>query len=150
MKYVSVRHKPTHQNVWWFSVPAELENRVKVGSEVLCSTRKGTAPGRIVSILENVEQTDAEKIIGDHFPLKPLIATSTDFDINEIHIPLEYEMTTPDADKIKQRIKEFYSTGKFDTPIIFTPDGNLRDGYTAYLVARMFGHDTLRGFCVLD
>lgn len=150
MKYVAVRHKPTHANVFWFAVPDELDGIVRVGADVICSTRRGDSTGVIASILDGVSQEDAEKIIGEHFPLKELIAVSTDYDIGEIHIPYNIASSNPNPEKIAQRMTEFYGTGRFNTAVLFSPDGNLRDGYTAYLVAKMFGHDTLRGFCVSD
>lgn len=150
MKYVSVRHKPEHTNVWWFSVPTELSNKVTVGAEVLCNTKKGCSPGRIVSVLDNVGQADAEKIVGNHFPLKSIFAVSVDLEMSRIHIPLDFMAASPSSYKIEKRVDEFYRCGKFDTPVIFTSDGTLRDGYTAYLVAKMFDHDTLRGFCISE
>lgn len=150
MKYVAIKHNPEHTNVWWFSVPEELEDRVYVGAEVLCITRKGKASGKIMYIMEEIPQHDAEKIIGYHFPLKSIIAVSVDFPMGDIHIPLEFLTDCPAPEKIAKRVKEFYSAGRFDTPVIISPDGNLRDGYTAYLVAKMFEHDTIRGFCVME
>lgn len=149
MKYVAVKHKPTHTNVWWFSVPEELNDMVHVGAEVLCNTRKGSASGKIEAVMDGLSQSDAEKIIGNHFPLKSLIAVSVDYDMDGIHIPYHIASSNPAPEKISQRMIEFYSAGKFNTPVIFSADGNLRDGYTAYLVAKMFGHDTLHGFCVV-
>lgn len=136
MKYVAIKHKPEHTNVWWFSVPEELEDKVYIGAEVLCITKKGKASGKIMYIMEGLPQKEAEKIIGKH--------------LDEIHIPMDFLTDCPSSEKLAQRVTEFYATGKFDTPVIISPDGNLRDGYTAYLVAKMFEHDTLRGFCVLD
>lgn len=150
MKYVAVKHKPEHTNVWWFAVPTELEERVYVGANVLCMTKKGKATGKIEHIMDSVPQNLAEKIIGKHFPLKTIIAVNIEMPIEEIHIPLDYIATNPEAVKITKRIEEFYTTGKFNTPVIFSADGNLRDGYTAYLVAKMFEHETLRGFCVIE
>lgn len=150
MKYVAVRHKPQHTNVWWFSVPEELEDRVYVGAEVLCNARRGEASGKIEYIMDGIPQDEAEKIIGNYFPLKSVLAVKVNYDMSNIHIPYEIATSNPSPDKIAKRITEFYGTGKFNTPVIFSADGNLRDGYTAYLVAKMFGHDTLRGFCLLN
>lgn len=149
MKYVAVKHKPEHRNVWWFSVPEELEDKVYVGAEVLCATSKGNASGKVESILDGVPQSTAEAIIGDHFPLKTIYAVKVDMNIEDIHVPIAFLDSNPDAEKIKERIKEWYSTAKFNTPILFSPDGNLKDGYTAYLVAKMFEHDTLKGYCII-
>lgn len=150
MKYVSVRHKPNQSKVWWFSVPTELENKITVGANVLCSTSKGVSPGQIVSVLDGVEQENAEKIIGNRFPLKSILAVSVDFELSSIHIPLDFILTKPSVSKIKERIEELYKYGRFYTPVIFTSDRELSDGYTAYLVAKMFNHKTLSGFCFSD
>lgn len=150
MKYVAVKHKPEHTNVWWFSVPDELASKVYIGADVLCITKRGEASGKITYIMEGIPQKEAEKIIGKHFPLKSIIAVSVGFPMEEIHIPMNFLSDCPSSEKLAKRVTEFYATGKFDTPVIISPDGNLRDGYTAYLVAKMFDHDVLRCFCVAD
>lgn len=150
MMYVAIKHKPQDTKVWWFSVPEELQDKVRIGAEALCITKRGTAPGTITCIMEGIPQSKAEKIIGGHFHLKSLMAVSMDFPMEEIHIPLNFVSNNPSPEKLAKRITEFYTTGKFDTPILISPSGSLRDGYTAYLVAKMFAHDTLRGFCISD
>ena len=74
----------------------------------------------------------------------------TCFELSKIHIPYDWNLasTNPSVDKISQRINEYYQSGRFKSVVLCHPDGTLRDGYTAYLVAKMFGHDTLRAFCV--
>ena len=150
MKYVAVRHKPSHTKVFWFSVPEELEDKVSVGAQVLCNTSKGKSTGRIECILDGVPQQEAEKIIGTYFPLKPIFAVQLKARMCDIYIPLRFSTSNPTSDKIKKRVDEWYENMEFKTPVIFSPEMELIDGFSAYLVARMFEHETLLGFCVAE
>jgi len=145
MKYVSVRHMVGQKQVYWFSVPEELDDMVSVGTEVMCDTKYGLSSGAIVSILDGVPQKEAEKTIGDFFPLKSLIGVYTDYLMRFIRIPIEFALTKPDPQKLKKRIEEYYLNGGFKTVVVFSSDGTLVDGYTAYLVAKMFGLSSLAG-----
>lgn len=148
MKYVAVKHQPDNEISYWFEVPEDLEGIVKVGKEVLCNTKRGDMPGYIVSIMDGVPQTEAMKIIGSRFPLKKLIGVATDMKLSDIYIPWKMSTSSPEPKLIAKRIDEFYAIGGFKTPVLFASNGNLKDGYSAYLVAKMFGHETLRGLCV--
>lgn len=148
MKLVGVKHQPNQEIVYWFEVPESIANIVCIGDEVLCNTRKGQNKATVVQLMEDVP--NAINVVGDFFPLKKVIAVAKNFEITNIHIPWEMNSSAPNPEKIAQRMNEFYATGGFKTAVLFTPDGNLKDGYTAYLVAKMFGHDTLRGFCVAE
>lgn len=151
MKYVGVKHKPEHKDIYWFAVPAEIAAYVSVGSEVLCDTRKGQNKGIVQIVLDGLSEDmmlQVAKLGRRHGPIKNILAVSRDVELSEIHIPYFMESDPPLAEQIAERITEFYALGRFDTPVIFTPDMNLQDGYTAYLVATMFRQETLRGFCV--
>lgn len=148
MKYVGVRHEQS-QKTYWFYVHPELAPYVQVGREVLCDTRHGNNLGTVVAILEGIEQNDAEKIIGAHFPLKTIIGVSMDVALADIHIPWEMEEYSLSPDVIREQILAFYNDGRFSAPVIFTQDFNLHDGYAPYLVAKMFDHETLHGFCTV-
>lgn len=148
MKYVAVQHNPGDTKVWWFAVPEKLESKVYIGAVVVCDTRKGKAKGGVVHIMEGIPQEKARSIIGDRFPLKSIIAVYIDAPMEDIYIPMGFLARYPSPNKIALRVAEFYDTGRFDTRVVFDQDGQLKDGYTAYLVAKMFGHDTLHGLCV--
>lgn len=150
MKYVGVKHKPEHENVFWFSVPESISDYVIVGTQVLCNTKKGENSGIVERVMEGVSQTEAVSIIGDYFPLKNILAVKRNLELSDIHIPWDMHQSTPSPEKIANRISELYHTGSFNTPVICSADNNLRDGYTAYLVAKMFGHETLSVFCVVS
>lgn len=155
MKYVAIKHKPEDKIAYWFVVPEGLKSEVCLGAEVLCLTRYGKASGKVDSIieLEHMPEKDINKLIGDlpDLPmLKPILAVRKDFPIQEIKIPEEFSASRPALKKLFRRIKEFYRTGGFETPVIVSADGTLKDGYTAYIAARIYGLETLRGLCVAD
>lgn len=148
MKYVGVKHQPDNEIAYWFEVPCNLEEVVGVGKDVLCNTRRGDMTGYIVSVMDGVPENEAIKIIGNRFPLKNIIAVSAEFKVPEIYVPWELEKELPEPEEILQRVNEFYEYGCFKIPVSFSDTGTLLDGYSAYLVAKMFGHETLKGYCV--
>lgn len=145
--YVGVRHEPKQTSVYWFEVPESMKSVIKVGSEIICQTKKGENQGTVVCVMDGISKNEAAKIIGNYFPLKKVIAVAVELDISEVHIPWEMAGHTPTVDEIANRIQEFYDKGAFGR-VLFGADNNMLDGYSAYLVARMFGHDTIRGFYV--
>lgn len=148
MKCVGVRHKPEHSNLFWFEVPESLEAITQIGTQVICDTRKGNSTGVVDILVEGLDSIESIEFFKGLTPLKRIIAAKKEFELSDIHIPWDMASSAPSSDKITKRINEFYTTGAFQTPIICGADGNLQDGYTAYLVARMFGHDTLSAFCI--
>ncbi len=144
MKYVAIKHKPEHQNLWYFKVPAGLSKYVDVGCNVICDTRYGAAKGRVEYILDGVPDTVLETI-GNCVPSKSIIAVETDVNMSDITIPYSFELSAPNVSKLDERIKEYYRFARFNTKVEFYANGTLKDGYSAYLVARMFDHNTLHG-----
>ncbi len=144
MKYVAVRHKPEHQNVWFFKVPEVLNEYVQIGNKVICDTRYGLTKGRIEYILDGVPDTVIEQV-ADCNPSNFIVGVESAVSMEDITVPLIFDMSTPDSSKLMQRVHEWYRNGAFNTKVEFHADGELKDGYSAYLVARMFGHETLRG-----
>lgn len=144
MKYVGVRHAPNQTSLYWFSVPEELLDYITVGTKVICDTRKGKTEGTVERVLDGFSEGEAKQISGNRYPFKSVVGAMADYGVANIHIPWEMEASTPSPDKICCRMGEFYSTGTFKTKIVIAADGTLLDGYTAYLVAKMFGHDSLR------
>lgn len=145
-KYVGVRHESGQQQVYWFEVPDELFAVTSIGTHVICDTKKGEMPGVIVHVIDGMNDAEAARIIGaKYFPLKRVIAVLSEFQLPDIHIPFEMETeSAPEPDEIADRMREFYATGGFQN-VIFNADGTLLDGYSAYLVAKMFDHESLLG-----
>ena len=148
MKLVAVRHQPSHVNVWWFSVSDKLCDKVSVGSNVLCLTRKGPSEGEVLGVLECKSHMEAALITRNCCELKPVIAVNVGFKIDKIKIPECFLDSTPSSEKILHRIEDFSKTGKFNTPVIFNSNGELKDGYSAYIAAKLLNLTTLRGFCM--
>ena len=148
MKYVAVKHQPDNEMAYWFEVPQGLENVVSVGKDVICNTKHGDMPGRIVSIIDSVPLSEATRIIGNRFPLKNVIAVAMEFELSEIYVPWDIERILVHPTEIAARVDELYEHGGFKVPISFSSDGRLVEGYSAYLVAKMFEHETLKGYCV--
>ena len=144
MKYVAVRHEPQHQNVWYFKVPEELSKYVCVGNNVICDTRYGLTKGKVEYILDGVPDLIIETV-GNCVPSKFIKAVETDIDMAEITIPYLFELSSPDISKLDERINDWYKSARFNTKVEFDANGVLKDGYSAYLVARMFDHNTLHG-----
>ena len=144
MIYVAIKHHRTDAKVWWFKVPKKLQDKVYIGADVLCLTKRGMVSGEIVSIIEGMSQDTVVELTGGYPPSKSIIAVYDDVPLDELYIPEGFLASRPSPKKIFKRILEFYKTGNFNTSVVVSTDGELRDGYTAYLVAKMFGAETLR------
>lgn len=144
-KYVGVRHGEQKQ-VYWFEVPLSLQSIACIGASVTCDTRRGEMPGTIVKILEGLDKSEATRIVAQkYYPLSRLLTVQTEQKMSDIYIPFEMETgCTPQPEELADRVREFYATGGFSN-VAFRPDGTLIDGYSAYMVAKMLGHDTLKG-----
>lgn len=59
--------------------------------------------------------------------------------INHIGVTAAFASTQPCNTKLNKWLDEYRRSGKFDTEIYVTEKGVLFDGYTAYLVYKMFG-----------
>ncbi len=148
MKFVGVKHQPGQEETYWFEVPNTIAHLATIGQAVVCDTRRGNMSGTIVQTMEGIDSREASRIIGNYFPLKKIISITTDFEVAEIHIPWDIANSNPEPNEIATRVSEFYNNGRFLVDVVCTADGNLKEGYTAYLVAKMFGHDTIHGQCV--
>mgnify|MGYP002852651504 CR=1 FL=1 len=60
--------------------------------------------------------------------------------IDQIKIPGCYAKTIPATEKLMQRINEYRVNHRPDMEIYVDENYNLFDGYTAYLIYKMFGH----------
>lgn len=59
--------------------------------------------------------------------------------LDGIKVPRSFAATIPMTEKLMNRVEEWRRYGKFETEIFVDNDMNLFDGYTSYLVYRMFG-----------
>ena len=60
-------------------------------------------------------------------------------DVNSVRIPYNFAKTIPCNEKLNKRLDEWRTNRKLETEIYVDDDMNLFDGYTSYLVYKMFG-----------
>ena len=141
--YVGVKLKSDSQKAYWFSVPEELSPDIRMGCDVICTTVRGTMEGIVVKILDGILEVDAAK------PLKGIIAVARQYELKDVYVPMELEMEAVKPEAIAGRVQEFYDTGRFQK-VIIKAGGQLIDGYDAFLVAKMFGHDSITGWTLAE
>ncbi|MFA5676586.1 MAG: hypothetical protein WDA65_08720 [Christensenellales bacterium] len=64
--------------------------------------------------------------------------------LSDINILGAFAYTPPKPDKIKSCYEYYTKTGRFDRSIIVDENNVLRDGYVAYLIARMMGLSNIK------
>ena len=65
--------------------------------------------------------------------------TIYNININDIKIPVEFEMTPPRKAKMDRKRKYYIEHGQFDKPIVLKQNLELCDGYIGYLLSEEFG-----------
>lgn len=149
MTFAKVKHQANPEREFWFEVARELCNHIHVGDEVLCDTAKGLVRGRVVKTISGFSEDEFVEQYG-FYPSADIVGMYTNYVSPEIiGIPQHIANSRPSIGKIKKRIEEFYATGGFKTKIEVDTTLTLKDGYTAYLVAKMFGVDTLQN-CLIS
>lgn len=68
-----------------------------------------------------------------------LKSTTAIIDLDKINIPSNFKKKLPSETKIAERYRCYMKTGCFDREIVVDENYNLIDGYTTYLVCKMFG-----------
>lgn len=136
MLFVQIEHPHNPDRRFWFEVPLGLRRWINVGDEVLCNTAKGLAGGRVIRLIDGASDDEFEEIFG-FFPTAEIVGVHSRVYLDQITIPTKFIESIPAPEKIAKRVKELYS-GEFKTRIEVDPYLKLKDGYTAYLVSKMF------------
>ena len=143
MKVAMVKHTPAGQ-VFWFGVPDRFADSIRPGSHVACDTSRGRKYGVVVgSPLDEKDVKTVAMASGASFPLRQIIAVAAPMSVESIKIPEYMTRTKPSDAKIAKRFMEVYHNGDFNTSVVVNEDGVLLDGYSAYLVAKQLGHNTI-------
>lgn len=143
MKVAMVKHTPAGQ-VFWFGVPDRFVNDIHPGSRVACDTAWGQNLGVVVGSPLNEKDVKAIAIAsGAKFPLRQIVAVATPVPMQDIKISKYMSCTKPRDEKISKRFLEVYHNGEFNTSVVIGKDGVLVDGYSAYLVAKELGLDSI-------
>lgn len=136
MNIVFVKH-PASARTFCFAVPDNFVPFVRKGVEVLCDTKSGIQVGTAqTGVIFGDGAKDLAQQNGATFPLKNVVGVASSVNMADIKIPSYLQRSVPSAEKIARRMNELKETGKFKTRIEII-DGELRDGYTAYLVCKM-------------
>lgn len=136
MMFAQIEHPYSPDRRFWLEVPLRLRSWINVGDEVLCNTAKGLADDRVVRLIDGISDDEFEEIFG-FFPTAEIVGVYSRVYLDQIIIPTKFIESIPAPEKIAKRVKELYS-GEFKTRIETDPFLELKDGYTAYLVAKMF------------
>jgi len=135
----------------WLEVPHRFSDRVYKGDTVMCEIDGKIFTGVTTTNVmhgDGVEELLSQK--REHFEHLRVIGKKTYVSMSAITVPVIFNNSRPDKEKLFTRITELYTRGKFDTFVKFTKDLHLLDGYSAYLVARMFDHEKLEGFVMFE
>ena len=147
MKIVGVKH-PGCDKLYWFGLDSHWLSVAK-GSRVMCDTSMGNQLGIVeTNLIEgDVEALKGQLTGGKEY--KRILEIEMDVPINNIIIPKYMTDAYPNKNLLIKRINEFYDLGGFDTKVQLTKDFRLRDGYTAWMVAKMMGLPTLKAFVAI-
>lgn len=143
MKIVEVKHDLS-EKTYWFEVPDSLADMIHKGSDLICDTRTGrnhAVAQNGVFYGDGIEEIAVRN--GAQLPLRKVCAVKTSIPMCGIKIGGHMKTIKPSMLKLIQRLDEYYKTGAFNTKVSIGKNGYLNDGYTAYLVAKMFDLDEI-------
>lgn len=136
MNVVMVKHGSCGK-VYWFEVPDQISPKLLPGTRVVCDTVRGKQYGVIVGTV--VSSDDVMEIMlasGAVFPLRKILDTAHDIELTDIIIPDYMARHLPSDILLSKRFLEYYHTMQFNTNVVVDENGVLKDGYSAYLVAK--------------
>lgn len=162
-RIVAVKHShEKNAKEYWFNVPETVTCALQVGDTVYCDTRRGDSKGYITKIIE-IDETDRVESIKlrqekeesvdslavnllfwcnaafEVNPTKDIVGKKMKFNIEDIIISKDMRRTRPRIEKLQEKLAEYYMNGrKVLSPIIIKSSGELIDGYTTYLIHKMF------------
>lgn len=136
MKVAMVKHT-ANGKVFWFEVPNNL-GEIAPNSSVMCDTARGRQYGTIVgAVCSESDVHDVMVASGASLPLRKITAVVQAVPMDTIKIPEYMARTRPGDDKIAKRFLEYYHNRRFNTAVVLNENGLLKDGYSAYLVAKV-------------
>lgn len=147
MNIVLVKHNQFSPKRYCFFVPDKFVYVIHKDDKVLCDTSYGTEYGiATTGVISGEGAMDIAKLNGATFPLKEICGVVKIINMNQIKIPAMFKRTIPSGNKISKRIDEFRKYGGFQTNVEIDDHGWLRNGYTAYLVCKMFDLPEIKTF----
>jgi len=146
MNIVRVKIDTENEKPRWLKVPEEFVKDIHKDEKLLCEVKGGITTGHATSEVmsgDGIEDLLSQKT--SHFDDLKVLGVFKMINMDEIKICELLKCNPPRAEKIAKRINEIYEHGFFDTNVEINKDGYLMDGYTAYLVSKMFDYDVLWG-----
>ena len=161
-RIVAVKHShKKYAKEYWFNVPKIVTCSLQIGDTVYCDTCRGDSEGYITKIIEidNINGVESVKLIqmeddinnlavnllfwcNTAFkanPTKDIIGKKIKFNIDDIKISKDMRRSRPGIEKLQGKLAEYYLHGKSAlSPITIKSSGELIDGYTTYLIHKMF------------
>lgn len=162
-RIVAVKHShKKNAKEYWFNVPKTVTCSLQVGDIVYCDTCRGDSKGYITKIIEIDDTNGAESVkliqmedgginnlavklllwcntAFELNPTKDVIGKKMKFNIEDIKISKNMRRTRPGIEKLQGKLAEYYLHGKSAlSPIAIKSSGELVDGYTTYLIHKMF------------
>ena len=137
MNVVMVKHGSCGK-VYWFEVPDQISPQLLPGTRVACDTVRGKKYGVTVgSVVSSDDVMEVMLASGATLPLRKILDAAHDIELTDITIPDYMARHSPSDALLSKRFLEFYHTMQFNTNVVVDENGVLKDGYSAYLVAKM-------------
>lgn len=142
MLIVGVKHHKDDEKVYWFKTNLTHSFYVSNGDRVICNTRLGKQEGiAVTDVIAFYNNADVKFVDNNINPdaIRSIFGVYKTVEIDKIIIPRRFLNSKPSEKKLKDRVREFITTRKFDTKVEIDSGYNLKDGYTAYLIAKENG-----------
>lgn len=141
MMYVVPVKLQNNDSEFCFTATKELFAIITPPTSVVVQTKFGEQIARVVSAPFMLNENDRNEMaafterFGVNLPYQPVLGVlrlATGLD--EIIVP--YHFRKPKQEKLEELFFQFLKDGYFDTPFKVDENKHLRDGYTAYLIAK--------------
>lgn len=166
-RIIAVRHtRREGTKEYWFNVPENITCDLQIGDTVYCNTSQGISEGYVTKIIEKDEangvnsiklieekKNNVRTLVGEFYhwscvwscvtlesnPTESIIGKKVQCNLEDIKISKAMRRTRPALEKLQNKIAVYYMNGrKALSPIIIKSSGELIDGYTTYLIHKMF------------
>lgn len=128
-----------------FEVPDCMRDMIFGGTRVLCNTARGQQTGVVtVPIMSGAGAEEMAVRNGATFPLQQVVGVVATMDVNQIQLPEHLRRSVPAVEKLQRRMFEYARDGYFHTNVEVDSNGVLLDGYTAYLVCKMWDVENIQ------
>ena len=146
MNIVRVKIDTENEKPRWLQVPDRFVSDIHKGTQLFCEVKGTRTTGHATTEVmqgEGIEELLSQKV--SHFDDLKVLGVFKMIPLKDIKICELMKCNPPRVEKIAKRIEELYSLSYFDTTVEINTDNYLMDGYTAYLVSKMFDLEHIWG-----